>query len=253
VQIRTPVDARAANQVLPVVPDHARDHARGDPGSITPGRSARHAGRSIRPNHSRHGVWIRVSVHQRWRVGGLARDDTEFGADGTLRTPLSCPRRRASSTPRLLDAIATVPAYWIARSSRAMTASVGRALCITRHGIPSPYVVTTYPDEALRCHARAGRHPVRRDPSIHHSRLGVLDRPVKPDDDTSCVARCLLRASLRGAQRRSNPESRVTPLDCFASLAMTSGLAVAYRESRLRAKTHFPSPLKLICPVQSRS
>jgi hypothetical protein len=33
------------------------------------------------------------------------------------------------------------------------------------------------------------------------------------------------RLSLRGAQRRSNPESRLATLDCFATLAMTAVIA----------------------------
>src|SRR5690348_1384973 len=35
---------------------------------------------------------------------------------------MPCPRRRASNTPRPIEMITTVPMYWIARSSRAMTA-----------------------------------------------------------------------------------------------------------------------------------
>ncbi|MEY9592126.1 hypothetical protein ABIA06_004417 [Bradyrhizobium yuanmingense] len=44
--------------------------------------------------------------------------------------------------------------------------------------------------QALRRHAPAWPgHPVRRGPSVNHNRLGVLDRPVKPGDDTEGAVR----------------------------------------------------------------
>jgi hypothetical protein len=61
------------------------------------------------------------------------------------------------------------------------------------------------------------------DPAIHQSSQEAfsskqMDCRVKPGND---VYRTHILASLRGAQRRSNPYLLCCGMDCFASLAMT--------------------------------
>jgi len=74
-----------------------------------------------------------------------------------------------SSTPRLLGFIADVSDYWIVRSSRTMTAG----------GVDAPRSTkkTRHPPRTRGIqYAAASR--------LYHQRLGLLDRPVKPDDDS---------------------------------------------------------------------
>jgi len=65
--------------------------------------------------------------------------------------------------------------YWIARSSRAMTAG----------GVAGSDGVKILPSHSQpRCHAREGGQPVRRGGREQPRCRCLLDRPVKPGDDS---------------------------------------------------------------------
>jgi hypothetical protein len=62
-----------------------------------------------------------------------------------------------------------------------------------------------------------GRPSIPETPAIESRGRGVLDRPVKPGDDSFVVAGVLLNPSFfPGAKRRSNPVSLFRSMDCFA-------------------------------------
>src|SRR5581483_12449254 len=76
------------------------------------------------------------------------------------------------------------------------------------------------PGEILSCHSRAGGHPVGCGLSVSHRRLGLLDRPVKPGDD-SCDG-ATEPAHNRHCERSEAIQSQKESLYCFAALlAMT--------------------------------
>src|SRR5712664_306979 len=77
------------------------------------------------------------------------------------RSPV-IPTKRVSSTPQLRDSITDALEYWVARSSRAMTARAGVVICPSGSFVSSPVCknisVSTYPKSHLEFFAS---HPTR--------------------------------------------------------------------------------------------
>ena len=81
---------------------------------------------------------------------------------------------------------------------------------------------------------------------VPHKKGGVqaaMDYIVSVRSGGLGLPRSKRRSSLRGAQRRSNPESLPLPLDCFASLAMTNELGHAYIPSLTATPWRLPPSL----------